>query len=222
MSPAPSVLQLNSTARPGGLRLLAIGAHSDDIEIGCGGTILRLVSEGLVGSVRWVVLSATDVRETEARLGASAFLAGVSNVEVSIAGFRDGFFPYLGVAVKEFFEEQKDSFEPDLILTHRTEDLHQDHRLVGELTWNTYRNHLILEYEIPKYDGDAAAPNLYVELPEDICERKIELVRQTFQTQASREWFDPDAFRGLLRLRGMECRSKSRFAEGFTCRKVVI
>jgi LmbE family N-acetylglucosaminyl deacetylase len=205
-----------------GLRVLAIGAHSDDIEIGAGGTILRLISDGLVAEVRWIVLSAVGVRETEARAGAAAFLDGVGQVQVIVEGFRDGFFPYLGTAVKDHFEDDKDSFEPDLILTHRREDMHQDHRLVGELTWNTYRNHLILEYEIPKYDTDPATPNLYVTLTDAICDRKIELLRDTFRSQASRPWFDPDAFRAQLRLRGMECRAESRFAEGFTCRKVVI
>jgi LmbE family N-acetylglucosaminyl deacetylase len=222
VSSGPFVVQLNRTFRPEGLRLLAIGAHSDDIEIGCGGTVLRLIEEGLVGSVRWVVLSATGPREAEARLGAAAFLAGVAGPEVLTADFRDGFFPYVGDRVKDWFEAQKDSFEPDLILTHRREDLHQDHGLVGELTWNTYRDHLILEYEIPKYDGDPASPNVYVELPEATCERKIEILRETFKSQASKPWFDPEAFRSLMRLRGMECRAGSRYAEGFTGRKIAI
>jgi LmbE family N-acetylglucosaminyl deacetylase len=210
-------------AEPGqSISVLCLGAHSDDIEIGAGGTILRLVAEGLVSEVRWVVLSAPGERETEARAGAAAFLDGVRQPEVIVEGFRDGFFPYLGTTVKDHFEEHKESFEPDLILTHRRDDLHQDHRLVGELTWNTYRNHLILEYEIPKYDLDPATPNLYVTLSEATCDRKIELLRDTFRTQALRPWFDPDAFRAQLRQRGMECRAESRFAEGFTCRKVVI
>jgi LmbE family N-acetylglucosaminyl deacetylase len=205
-----------------GLRLLAIGAHSDDIEIGAGGTLLRLISEGLVDEVRWVVLSATGEREAEARAGAEAFTAGVGHVEVIVRQFRDGFFPYLGTEVKDFFEEHKGSFQPDLVLTHRRDDLHQDHRLVGELTWNTYRNHFIAEYEIPKYDLDPATPNLYVTLPELVCARKIELITATFRSQAARPWFDPDAFRAQLRLRGLECHADSRFAEAFTCRKVVL
>jgi LmbE family N-acetylglucosaminyl deacetylase len=209
-------------ASGGPLNVLALGAHPDDIEIGCGGTILRLADQGLLASVRWIVLSAAGEREAEARRGAEAFLAGVGRSEVVVAGFRDGFLPYLGVAVKEFFEERRDSFAPDLILTHSRDDLHQDHRLVGELTWNTYRHHLILEYEIPKYDGDHASPNLYVELPEATCDRKIETILSVFRSQASRPWFDADAFRAVLRLRGMECRSPTRFAEAFTCRKVVL
>lgn len=216
------MLPLTLPSRPGGLSLLAIGAHADDIEIGCGGTILRLASDGVLGSVRWVVLSATGQREAEARTSAASFLAGIDQTEVVVAGFRDSFFPYLGGTVKEFFEETRGSFTPDLILTHRRDDLHQDHRLVGELTWNTYRSHLILEYEIPKYEGDTASPNLYVELPEETCERKVEIVSRTFRSQASRPWFDPEAFRAVMRLRGMECNSRSRFAEGFTSRKAVI
>ena len=218
--PAPRLLLPRPADR--GLRLLAIGAHSDDIEIGAGGTILRLISEGLVEQVRWIVLSATAEREAEARAGATAFTNGVGQVDVIVRQFRDGFFPYLGTVVKDFFEEHKASFEPDLILTHRREDLHQDHRLVGELTWNTYRSHFIAEYEIPKYDTDPATPNLYVSLSEAICDRKVELLGATFTSQAGRPWFDPDLFRAQLRLRGMECRSESRFAEAFTCRKVVL
>lgn len=213
---------LNLPTRPGGLNLLAIGAHADDIEIGCGGTILRLAAEGALASVRWVVLSATGEREKEARAGASAFLAGVPNVEVLVASFRDGFFPYLGEAVKDFFEEHRDSFSPDLIVTHHRADLHQDHRLVGELTWNTYRDHLVLEYEVPKYDGSSGSANFFVELPEPTIERKIELITTTFRSQAARQWFDREAFRAELRLRGLECNSSTRFAEGFTSRKTVI
>ena len=222
MTDGPLTLSLDRTAHPEGLRVLAIGAHADDIEIGCGGTILRLASEGMLSSVRWVVLSATGERAMEARAGAAAFLAGVERVEVLVGDFRDGFFPYLGGAVKDFFEEHRDDFEPDLILTHRRDDLHQDHRLAGELTWNTYRRHLILEYEVAKYDGDLTTPNLYVELPEATCERKIELLSATFRSQASRTWFDPATFRALLRLRGMESGASTRFAEGFTSRKAVI
>jgi LmbE family N-acetylglucosaminyl deacetylase len=213
---------IRESERRGGLNVLAIGAHADDIEIGCGGTILRLGAERLLSSVRWVVLSAADEREAEARKGAEAFLQGVDQVEVLVERFRDGFFPYVGEAIKTYFEEHRDSFEPDLILTPRRDDLHQDHRLVGELTWNTYRKHLIMEYEIPKYDGDLGSPNLYVELSQEICDRKIDIVLATFRTQSPRRWFDPDAFRGLMRLRGMESNTDSRFAEGFMCRKVVL
>jgi len=216
------VLDLSSASGGAGLNLLAIGAHSDDIEIGCGGTILRLAAERRLSSVRWVVLSAIGEREAEARQGAEAFLGDTDQVEVILTGFRDGFFPYIGEAVKSFFEEHRDSFVPDLILTPRRDDLHQDHRLVGELTWNTYRNHLIMEYEIPKYEGDPVSPNVYVELSEEIGERKVELLLTIFRSQSSRPWFDADAFRALLRLRGIEANAASRFAEGFSCRKLVL
>src|SRR5262249_35202902 len=151
-------------------------AHSDDIEIGAGGTILRLIAEGLVEQGRWGVLSATAEREAEARAGAAAFPDGVGAGDVLVRPFPGGFFPHLGPVVREFFGEPKASFEPDLILTHRREDVHQDHRLVGELTWNTYRNHFIAEYEIPKYEVDPATPNLYVTLSAATCERKVQLL----------------------------------------------
>jgi LmbE family N-acetylglucosaminyl deacetylase len=208
----PLRLGIDRAAFPNGLRLLAIGAHSDDLEIGAGGTILRLVGEGLVSSARWVVLSGDAEREAEARAGAAAFLAGVENADVRMGGFRDGFFPYLGSAVKDFFETHKTSFEPDLILTHRGDDRHQDHRLVG---------HLILEYEIPKYDADPASPNVFVELSDAIVARKLELIETTFRSQAGRQWFDPEVFRATLRLRGLEG-GGSRYAEGFTARKLVL
>jgi len=204
------------------LSILAIGAHPDDIEIGCGGTLLRLIAEGRVASVRWVVLSGSDARAAEARAGASAFLAGADRSEVEVHGFRDGHFPFEGAAIKDAFEMLKSSSSPDLVFTHRREDLHQDHRLVAELTWQTFRDHFVLEYEIPKYDGDLGTPNFFVTLPESDCRRKIELLRDTYPTQAARPWFDDDTFWALLRLRGTEGRSASRFAEAFTCRKVVL
>jgi LmbE family N-acetylglucosaminyl deacetylase len=218
----PLRLAFDRAAHPDGLRLLAIGAHPDDIEIGCGGTILRLASEGLLASVRWAVLSGAPEREAEARAGCAAFTTGVAEVETLFPGFRDGFLPYLGGSVKEWFEANRATFEPDLILTHRREDLHQDHRLAGELTWNTYRGHLILEYEVAKYEGDLTTPNLFVELSEETAARKVELVVETFPSQASRRWFDRELFRGLLRLRGLESGAASGLAEGFTSRKVVL
>jgi LmbE family N-acetylglucosaminyl deacetylase len=168
------------------------------------------------------VLSASGEREAEARAGCSAFLDGIADVELLLGGFRDGFFPYLGGAVKEFFEAHQATYAPDLILTHSREDLHQDHRLVGELTWNTYRNELILEYEIAKYEGDLATPNLYVQLSREQAKRKIELITKTFGSQRSRRWFDAEAFGALLRLRGLESGGDSLFAEGFRARKIVI
>ena len=204
------------------LRVLVVGAHADDIEIGCGGTILRLISEHRESTVDWVVLSGDGERATEAAESASAFLEGAAARRVVIEAFRDGFFPYDGAAVKEFFERLKAEADPDLILTHRLEDRHQDHRLVAELTWNTFRNHLILEYEIPKYEGDLGQPNLFVPLSAELCERKVELLRKGFPSQAGRYWFTDDTFWAQLRLRGLECRSQSRFAEAFHARKLVL
>jgi LmbE family N-acetylglucosaminyl deacetylase len=207
--------------RDGGLRVLAIGAHSDDIEIGCGGTVLRLVEDGLAASVGWVVLAAVGERAEEARASAAAFLKQAPDHEVVVRDFRDGFLPYEGWQVKEFFEELK-RFDPDLVLTHRREDMHQDHRLVGELTWNTFRNHLVLEYEIPKYEGDLGHPNLFVTLDRSRCERKIELLMEAFQSQRDHRWFTEDTFWSLLRLRGLESNSPTTYAEAFHARKLAI
>jgi LmbE family N-acetylglucosaminyl deacetylase len=216
------VIQLPFPAgRDGGLRVLAIGAHSDDIEIGCGGTVLRLVEDGLAASVGWVVLSAAGERAEEARASAASFLKQAPEHEVVVRGFRDGFLPYEGYQVKEFFEELK-RFDPDLVLTHRRADVHQDHRLVGELTWNTFRNHLVLEYEIPKYEGDLGQPNLFVTLDRSHCERKIELLMEGFRSQRDRRWFTEDTFWSLLRLRGLESNSPSTYAEAFHARKLLI
>jgi len=216
------VIQLPFPAgRDGGLRVLAIGAHSDDIEIGCGGTVLRLVEDGLAASVGWVVLSAAGERAEEARASAASFLKQAPEHEVVVRGFRDGFLPYEGYQVKEFFEELK-RFDPDLVLTHRRADVHQDHRLVGELTWNTFRNHLVLEYEIPKYEGDLGQPNLFVTLDRSRCERKIELLMEGFRSQRDRRWFTEDTFWSLLRLRGLESNSPSTYAEAFHARKLVL
>jgi LmbE family N-acetylglucosaminyl deacetylase len=204
------------------LRLLAIGAHADDIEIGCGGTILRLVAEHPGLAVDWVVLSGLGERAGEAADSAAAFLDGAGETRVRIERFRDGFFPYAGGAVKELFERLKGEVAPDLILTHRLEDRHQDHRLVAELTWNTFRDHLILEYEIPKYEGDLGHPNLFVPLAPALCERKVELLRKSFPSQAGRAWFGDDTFWALLRLRGVESGAPGRYAEAFHARKLVL
>ena len=209
---------------PGGrpLDVLVLGAHADDIEIGCGGTILALTGREASIRVTWVVLSAVGEREREARDSAAAFLKDADQATVIVESFRDGFFPYLGGQVKELFETLKPTVEPDLVLTHRRDDAHQDHRLVAELTWNTFRDHFVLEYEIPKYDGDLGNPNLFVPLPAEICERKIELLLDGFPSQRQRGWFTPDTFWSLLRLRGVESASPTRFAEGFHCRKAVL
>jgi LmbE family N-acetylglucosaminyl deacetylase len=204
------------------LKVLALGAHPDDAEIGCGGTILKLASEGRIASCRWVVLSGQGDRVDEAHASAEAMLEGVPDSAILQPGFRDGFFPYDGSDIKGFFEDVKRDFEPDLILTHQRNDLHQDHRITCELTWNTFRNHLVLEYEVPKYDGDMGRPNLYVTIDDEIRRRKLEHLMKYFGTQVPKHWFKEELFAGLLRLRGMECNSPTAHAEAFYSRKAVV
>jgi LmbE family N-acetylglucosaminyl deacetylase len=201
--------------------ILVLGAHADDIEIGCGGTLLRLLAEHRGLQVHWVVLGAAGGRAEEAARSASHFLAGAASQEVVVKGFRDSYFPYIGGEVKEYMESLRSQVGPDLIFTHRRDDLHQDHRLVAELTWCAFRDHLILEYEVPKYDGDMGQPNLYVHLDAAQCRRKIDAIMQSFPTQRSKPWFTEDTFRALLRLRGVECHSPTNFAEAFFARKMV-
>jgi LmbE family N-acetylglucosaminyl deacetylase len=204
------------------LRLLCLGAHCDDIEIGCGGTILKLAAGGREMEVHWLVFSSDEQRKREALKSAEGFLCGIVTKKVTIHGLRDGFFPYVGAELKERFEELKSDLSPDLILTHYRHDLHQDHRLVSELTWNTFRNHLILEYEIPKYDGDFGSPNFFVPLDESISRRKIDIILAAFQSQSDKHWFSRDLFSAVLRLRGMEANACTGYAEGFYCRKAVL
>ncbi len=201
-------------------RVLAIGAHSDDLEIGCGGTVLALTRANPEMVVHWVVLAAQGAREDEARRSADVLLAAASERTVEVHPFRDGYLPHTAVDVKDAFEDLKARFDPELVLTHTRDDLHQDHRLVCELTWNTFRDHVILEYEIPKWDGDVGRPNLYVPLSEPEVEEKLGLLSEHFGTQRGKHWYDVEVFRGLMRLRGMECRSPSGFAEAFTARKL--
>jgi LmbE family N-acetylglucosaminyl deacetylase len=203
------------------LRLLCLGAHCDDIEIGCGGTVLKLVATRRQIEVHWVVFSSGERREQEALKSAERFLCDVTKT-VTIHELRDGFFPYIGADLKERFEQLKAEFSPDLILTHYRHDLHQDHRLVSDLTWNTFRNHLILEYEIPKYDGDFGSPNFFVPLDESTCRRKIDAILDAYQSQKEKHWFSRDLFFAILRLRGMEAIACSGYAEGFYCRKAVL
>jgi LmbE family N-acetylglucosaminyl deacetylase len=204
------------------LEVLAVGAHADDIEIGCGGTILRLAAALPNCEINWVVLSADGERAEEARRSGEAFLEQAGERRLTIEEFQDGFFPYRGSAIKDFFERLKGEVNPDLILTHHRTDLHQDHRLVSELTWNTFRNHLIFEYEIPKYDGDLGSPNVFVHLSATVVQLKIETILAHYASQAARHWFTDDIFRSTLRLRGMESNSPSKYAEGFYCRKLVL
>ena len=203
-------------------RVLCLGAHSDDIEIGCGGIILRLAREHPNLEIRWAVFGGGDERRgREARDSAANFLTGFTKAHVDVFAFRDAFMAFEGAQVKETFEQIKRSFEPDLIFTHFRDDRHQDHRLLSDLAWNTWRDHTILEYEILKYDGDLGRPSVFAPLPEDICKRKIELLMNSFPTQATRQWFTDDTFWSLLRVRGVECNSPTKYAEAFHCRKML-
>ena len=204
------------------LSLLCLGAHSDDIEIGCGGTILQLLAERPNLQVTWVVFSASEEREREARSSAARFLQRAAGQKVIVKKFRDGFFPYEGAGIKEYFEKLKADGEPDLIFTHCRHDRHQDHRTISDLTWNTWRRHLILEYEVPKYDGDLGTPNLFVPLDQDTCARKVEYICEVFQTESNKAWMTPDTFQALLRLRGVECAAPDKYAEAFYCRKLIL
>jgi LmbE family N-acetylglucosaminyl deacetylase len=213
-------LRIGPEAAPA--RILAIGAHPDDIEIGCAGTLLKLIEQGAVSDARWVVLSGEGERAREARRSAEVLLERVPRSEVDVRDFPDGFFPYHGQRIKDFFEHLKAEFAPDVVFTHQRADLHQDHRLSCELTWNTFRDHLILEYEVPKYDGDMSAPNAFVPLDERLRQRKIDHLMSHFGSQRSKRWFREELFSSLLRLRGMECNSPSSYAEAFFCRKAVL
>jgi LmbE family N-acetylglucosaminyl deacetylase len=203
-------------------RVLVIGCHADDIEIGCGGTLLTLAREHPGLEVHWVVLAAPGIRGEEARASAAEFLAHAGKGTVEVHGFRDGFLPYVGAEVKDVFEELKPRVDPQIVLTHSRYDAHQDHRLACELTWNTFRNHLILEYEIPKFDGDLGRPNVFVPLTAATVDEKLALLERHFASQSSKHWYDGETFRGLMRLRGMEAVAPERFAEAFTCRKLVL
>ncbi len=217
------MLSLNLRMEVGSdIRLLCLGAHSDDIEIGCGGTVLALLERHANVIVRWVVFSASEERACEARTSADAFLERARAKEVVVKSHRDGFFPFLGAQIKDDFEAIKREFNPDLVLTHYREDRHQDHRLISDLTWNTFRNHMILEYEIPKYDGDMGQPNFFVPLDESVCTRKVRHIVDAFTSQHHRQWFDSQTFLAILRLRGMEANSPTSYAEAFYGRKVVL
>jgi LmbE family N-acetylglucosaminyl deacetylase len=206
----------------GALTVLCLGAHSDDIEIGCGGTVLRL-AEQYPGTVfHWVVFSAIGVREAEARRAAALFVDPTVLRAPLLKTFPDGFMPFVGGEVKAVFEELKQLISPDLIFTHNRKDAHQDHRLLAEMTWNTFRDHLILEYEIPKYDGDLGQPNVFVPLEAELCQRKVRYLMEAFQSQHTKRWFQENTFLSLLRLRGMECNAPSGYAEAFYGRKLVL
>jgi LmbE family N-acetylglucosaminyl deacetylase len=200
-------------------RVLAIGAHSDDVEIGCGGALLRLLDERPGLHVTYAIFCGDETRRAEAKSAASLLLQKAASVNVILHGLRDAFLPYEGPRVKELFEQLK-AEQPDLVFTHFRDDLHQDHKLLNQLTWNTFRNHAVLEYEIHKFDADLARPNVYVTLNEDVVSRKLAILSAAFGSQRSKQWFDEETFRGLMRIRGVECASPTRYAEAFHGRKI--
>jgi LmbE family N-acetylglucosaminyl deacetylase len=211
---------VTSEDRP--LKILCVGAHSDDIEIGCGGTILRLLSEFDDVEVDWVVLGSSGQRDEEAFSSANKFLGNAKRKEIIIKNFKESYFPYMGGEVKAFLEELKNLVSPDIIFTHFGRDLHQDHRLISELTWNTFRDHFILEYEVIKYDGDLGAPNFFVHISEAICQKKVGIIMDSFKSQGEKDWFTADAFFSVLRIRGIESKAPEKYAEAFYCRKLVL
>jgi LmbE family N-acetylglucosaminyl deacetylase len=210
-------LALNSVRR-----LLCLGAHSDDIEIGAGGTLLKLIEQAPDLEIWWVVFSAPGSRAEEAQRSADEFLSGVSRKRVKIGSFRESYFPSEWPAIKDWFNEIKAELDPQVVFTHYRDDRHQDHRVLSDLAWNTFRNHLILEYEILKYDGDLGCPNLFVPVSQDVSNRKIEALLKHFKTQLSKHWFTRDTFEAMHRIRGIECASSSGRAEAFYCRKLVL
>jgi LmbE family N-acetylglucosaminyl deacetylase len=203
------------------LKILCLGAHPDDIEVGAGGTILRLTEEMAETEFRWVVFSGDAARSDEARKGADAFLKKVKMKKIDICQFRDSYFPFVGAQIKDHFGKLKTEFPPDLIFTHYRGDAHQDHRLISELTWNAFRDHFILEYEIPKYDGDFGTPNLYFHLRESFVQKKTSYLLKIFETQKQKQWFNEETFRSMMRIRGVESNSPTKYAEAFYCRKIV-
>jgi LmbE family N-acetylglucosaminyl deacetylase len=216
------LLELKPAARGRRVRVLCLGAHSDDIEIGCGATILQLARARPRAEFRWVVWSATGVRATEAKQGARKFLGSAAADAVALHGFRDGYFPAEFANLKDSFETLAREFTPDVIFTHGRDDRHQDHRIVSDLTWNTFRDHLILEYEIPKWDGDHGQPNSYVPVSRSEALRKARALMDVFGTQRNKDWFSEETFLGLMRLRGMECRAPEGYAEAFNMRKAIL
>lgn len=204
------------------LKVTCLGAHCDDIEIGCGGTLLALRKRHPNLELRWLILSSDELRASEARKSAARF--GVEDVakQVQIETFRDGYLPWEGAAVKQAIHDHSRSFEPHIVFTHFRDDRHQDHRLVSDVTWNAYRDHLVLEYEIPKWDGDLGRPNVYMPLEHEEVEAKLEILHEVYASQLEKDWFQPEAFRGLMAVRGVESRAGSGHAEAFHARKLVL
>jgi len=216
------MLTLNTDSLAGKSQsVLLLGAHCDDIEIGCAATIARWVRDYPQLEFYWVVLSSNPVREREARRSAELLLTGATKTIV-IRQFRNGYFPYVGAEIKDYFEQLKQAINPSIVFTHYGQDNHQDHRLVSELTWNTFRDHLILEYEIPKYDGGMGSPNVFIPANDEDRERKINVLMDCFSSEHNKRWFTPETFNGLMRLRGVECNAPSGYAEAFYCRKIML
>jgi len=216
------MLSLETYRKKSSLKILCLGSHCDDIEIGCGGTLLKLIQSrhGNV-AIQWVIFSSTAEREDEARRSAQVFLKRSAQKSLVIEHFEDSFFPYNGGEIKKFMQGLSRESSPDLIFTHYKNDLHQDHRLIAELTWNAFRDHWILEYEVPKYDGDLGSPNLFVPLTGTICLKKINNIVHSYKSQRNKNWFTKETFLSLHRLRGVECNANSGYAEAFYCRKLV-
>lgn len=204
------------------LRILALGAHCDDIEIGCGGTLSCLMANYNVEAVHWVVFSSNEIRKIEAQNSANSLLAGVKLKNVVIKSFRNGYFPYVGAEIKDYFEAIKNDFSPNLIFTHYRDDRHQDHRTISDLTWNTFRNHMILEYEIPKYDGDVSNPNFFVHVSKEHKDSKIRNLFKYFPSQKDKQWFTDETFEAVMRLRGVESNAPEGYSEAFYARKLVL
>jgi LmbE family N-acetylglucosaminyl deacetylase len=215
------MLMLDLGPKDGPLEVLCLGAHCDDIEIGCGGTLLRLLAERPGCSVHWVVFASNPERESEARVSSATFLERAAQSRVVVQSFRESYFPYLGAEIKDAFERLKREVSPDIVFSHHRADMHQDHAVVAQLTWNTFRSHLVAEYEIPKYEGDLGAPNVFFPLPDAVARRKVELILRCFPSQASRSWFRAETFEAVMRLRGIECNAPEGWAEAFHCRKLV-
>jgi LmbE family N-acetylglucosaminyl deacetylase len=216
------MLKFSLAEKKSGYKILCIGAHCDDIEIGCGGTLLNLLETYPVDFVKWVVFTSDEERKQEAIKSANAFLRQAKEKEILVYDYRDAFLNYNGLEIKERFETIKKEIDPDLILTHYRDDRHQDHQLLSNFTWNTFRQHLILEYEIPKFDGDLGTPNFFIRLTEEQANKKVQIILDSFKSQASKHWFDKETFQALMRIRGMESASMSKYAEAFYARKTIL
>ena len=213
-------LQINFNKEKG-LKLLFLGAHCDDIEIGCGGTIIKISSQYEISEVKWVVFASNKERKNEAIISAKKFLAKVTNKEIIILDYKDAFLSQSSFEIKDFFESLKANFDPDVIFTHFRDDRHQDHRLISELTWNTFRDHLVLEYEIPKYDGDLGHPNCFFKLTASEANEKVHCIIDSYKSQTQKHWFDSETFLALMRIRGLESANSAKYSEAFYVRKFV-